>query len=101
MKEQIAIQNVLRKKFADIQRVNPRYSLRAYSGKVGVHVGALTYIMNGKRNVSRNLAERITQRLLLDPQERSEVLRLFPDKAKYRKSGDEPDDADSRYLQLS
>ncbi len=103
MKEQIAVQNILRKKFADIQRANPRYSLRAYSTKVGVHVGALTYIMNGKRNVSRNLAERIAQRLMLDPQERSEILRLFPEKKKYRKSEDpsETPETESLYLQLS
>lgn len=87
MKEQIAIQNLLRTKLGEIQRTNPAYSLRAYSKKVGVHVGALSSILNGKRNVSRDLAERISIRLLLDPQERSELLGLFPEKRPYRKPG--------------
>ena len=34
--------------------------------------------MNGKRNVSRDLAERVVNRLMLDPQDRTEVLELFP-----------------------
>ena len=80
MKEQLAIQNLLRKGLADAQAANPRYSLRAFSSKVGVHVGAISSILNGKRNVSRKLAERIVTRLMLDPQERAEVLGLFPAK---------------------
>ncbi len=101
MKEQIAIQNLLQKKFAEIQHSNPRYSLRAYAAKVGVHVGALTYIMNGKRNVSRKLAGRIALRLLLDPQQRSELLGLFPEKTKYRKAANSHEQLEPRYLELS
>lgn len=101
MKEQIAIQNLLQKKLAEIQHSNPRYSLRAYAAKVGVHVGALTYIMNGKRNVSRKLAERIALRLLLDPQQRSELLDLFPEKTKYRKASNSQEPAQPRYLELN
>lgn len=103
MKDQIAVQNILREKFGEIQRQNPRYSLRAFAKKVGVHVGALTYIMNGKRNVSRDLAERITRRLLLDPQQRSEILGLFPEKRKNRKPGlaAQGEVLESRYLELS
>jgi len=102
MKDQIAVQNLLREKLGEIQRQNPRYSLRSFAKKVGVHVGALTYIMNGKRNVSRDLAERITRRLLLDPQSRSEVLSLFPEKRKNRKPGlTLGETLEPRYLALS
>ena len=102
MKEQMAIQNLLREKFAEIQRANSRYSLRSYAKKVGVHVGALTYIMNGKRNVSRELAERMMRRLLLDPQTRSEILVLFPAKKKYMKSDTRADEKlEPRYLALT
>ena len=90
MKEQVAVQRLLREKFSEIQRGNPRYSLRAYARTVDVHVGALTYIINGKRNVSRSLAERIAQRLLLDPQERSELLTFFPRKPGAQKPGAPP-----------
>lgn len=101
MKEQLAIQNLLRERFAEIQRGNPSYSLRAYARKVGVHVGALTYIINGKRNVSKTLAERIARKLLLDPQQRAELLSLFPEKTKYRKFADPVDTNEPRYLELS
>lgn len=101
MQEQVAVQNLLREKLAEIQRGNPDYSLRAYARKVGVHPGALTYIINGKRNVSRKLAERITRRLLLDPQQRSEILSLFPEKIRYRKQSDPRATLEPRYLELS
>ncbi len=101
MKEQMAVQNLLRSKLSEIQKQNPQYSLRAYAKKVGVHVGALSYILNGKRNVSRDLAERITRRLLLDPQERSEVLNLFPEKKKIAATQSEMQAYEPRYLELS
>lgn len=101
MNEQIAIQNLLRQKLAEIQRSNPSYSLRAYARKVGVHVGALSHILNGKRNVSRELAERISKRLMLDPQQRSEVLGLFPEKRKYKKPGASGEVLSPRYLEFN
>lgn len=101
MKEQIAIQNLLRGKLMELQSKNSSYSLRAFASKVDVHVGALSSIMNGKRNVSRELAERIAHGLMLDPQERMEILDLFPVKLK-RTSGtvDELGKVNSRYVEL-
>ena len=107
VKGQVAIQNLLRVRLAEIQKTNPRYSLRSYAKKVGVHVGALSHIFNGKRNVSRELAERITRRLCLDPQERSEILGLFPARRRNRKPGTDlgsPEQGEvlqPRYLELS
>lgn len=107
MKAQMAIQNLLREKLVEIQRTQPRYSLRAFAGKVGVHVGALTYIINGKRNISRKLAERITRKLLLDPQQRSEILGLFPEPSPKRvlahlsRTPLPPEAFEPRFLQLS
>ncbi len=83
MEEQLAIQNLLRSNLLLAQRKNPKYSLRSYSKKIGIHVGALSYIINGKRNVSKTLAEKITRKLLIDPQKRNEILSLFPEKRKY------------------
>ncbi len=100
MKEQIMIQNIIRHKLTEAKAQNPSYSMRAYASKLGVHVGALSHILNGKRNVSKKLAERITRRLLLDPQERSEILSLFPEKRKYQKEEDRVD-ITPRYLELS
>lgn len=94
------VQNLLRSKLTEIQATNSQYSLRAYSKKVGVHVGALSSIMNGKRNVSRELAERIVEKLLLDPQERSEILMHFPEKRRYQKS-DLPQVFEPKYLEFN
>jgi uncharacterized protein (TIGR02147 family) len=99
MKEQIAIQNLLRTHLVELQSKNPSYSLRSYAGKVGVHVGALSSIINGKRNVSRELAERIARKLLIDPQIRTELLSLFPEKKKKKMSEDQ-DQMGSRYLEI-
>lgn len=77
MNEQLAVQTLLQRKFAELQSANPRYSLRSFSRKVGMNPGALSGILNGKRNVSAKLAERIAERLLLDPQERSELFGQF------------------------
>lgn len=77
MNEQVVFQKLLQKKFAEIQSLNPAYSLRAFSRKVGLNPGALSGILNGKRNVSTKLVERIAERLLLDPQERSELFSHF------------------------
>lgn len=77
MKEQRIVQQLLQRKLAELQSANPRYSLRAFSRRVGLNPGALSGILNGKRNVSAKLVERIAGRLLLDPQERSELFSHF------------------------
>lgn len=103
MEAQLVVQNLLREELVRIQATNPRYSLRAYATKVGVHVGALSSILNGKRNVSRSLAERIAHRLMLDPQRRAEVLSVFPapKASRPRRATDGEGKLDSRYLELS
>lgn len=98
MKEQIAIQNLLRSNLLELQSKNSSYSLRSFASKVGVHVGALSSIMNGKRNVSRDLAERIARRLLVDPQTRTELIEMFPQK-KFRKEQTN-ERTSPRYLEL-
>lgn len=100
MKEQIAIQNLLRESLIQQQAKNPRYSLRSFAQKVDVHVGALSSILNGKRRVSKELAERIARRLLLDPQKRCELLDLFPEKKKRTSSASAEAKVNPRYLEL-
>lgn len=99
MKEQIAIQNLLRSGLLEIQSKNYRYSLRSYADKVGVHVGTLSAVLNGKRNVSRGLAEKIARKLLIDPQQRTELLDLFPQKIRTANSN-ESQLSKTRYLEL-
>jgi uncharacterized protein (TIGR02147 family) len=97
MEAQSAIQNLLRTRLAQAQATNPSYSLRAYAQKLGVHVGALTYIINGKRNVSRKLAERFATQLSLDPQARAELLAHFPERRRRNETSAPP----QRYFELS
>jgi uncharacterized protein (TIGR02147 family) len=99
MKEQLAIQRILRERYEGLRLKNPSYSVRAFSKKVGISPATLSLIFNGKRKISRKLAYSISQKLLLDPQERSELLSFFPVKAKHRIPG--TDDIDASYLQLS
>lgn len=93
MKSQITLQNMLKERLQEAQKINPRYSLRAFSKKVGIHFATLSAIMNGRRVVSKKIAESIADRLGLNPQERSELLSLFPEpksKLKNLFEGEEP-----------
>ena len=105
VKDQIAVQRILQKALIESQAKNPLYSMRAFASKVGLNVGTLSSVLSGKRRVSKKLAERISDALLLDPQERSELLSSFPEKRPYEKnlvsSPTAPKDADATYLELS
>ena len=79
MQAQMAIQKLLTERLSAAQAKNPGFSIRAFSTRVGIHFAALSSILAGKRNVSRKLAARIADRLYLDPQERAELLALFPE----------------------
>jgi uncharacterized protein (TIGR02147 family) len=110
MKAQNAIQKLLRDKFDEARNKNSRFSLRAFSARTGVSPGALSEILEGERRVSVELARRITERLYLDPQDRSELLKLFPDKRPYKKRKNSDvtenlqltkDQVDPNYLKLT
>ncbi len=77
MQEQVSFQKMLQTKFTECQTKNPQFSLRAFSNRLGVSAGAVSQILNGKRFISRKVAQKICDKLLLDPQEKSEVLNLF------------------------
>jgi uncharacterized protein (TIGR02147 family) len=96
MKEQMAVQKLLHAKYEEQRHKNPAYSRRAFAKKLGLSAGAISELFNGRRQVSRDLARKLADRLLLDPQERSELFRLFPEKRKPR-----ADEVASNYLQLS
>jgi len=80
MNEQLALQNLLRAKFSESRAKNPGFSVRAFARKLGVQAGATNELLKGERRASRKLAERIARNLLLDPTERHELLRHFPEK---------------------
>ena len=104
MKEQIALQKILVTKYEGLRSKNPHYSRRAFSKKLGLSAGAISELFNGQRKVSAKLAERISQRLALDPQERAELFELFPKKIrrpKHKPMDSTRDSMDPNYLQLS
>lgn len=100
MDEQLAIQKLLRSHLLIAQNKNSKYSLRSFSRKMGIHAGALSGIMNGKRNVSKEMAEKITRKLLIDPQERVAILGLFPETRKYRTTDEMKRDEENKYLEI-
>jgi uncharacterized protein (TIGR02147 family) len=74
---QIAIQNLLNKAFEEQQQRNARFSQRAFAKKLEISQGSLSEILDGKRSVSYELAEKIISKLKLDPQEQLDVLKYF------------------------
>jgi uncharacterized protein (TIGR02147 family) len=100
MEEQLAIQKLLRTNLISAQSKNFRFSLRSYSRLLGLNPGALSGIMNGRRNVSRDMAEKITRKLMVDPQERADLLKLFPEKRKYRNTEELKNSEVDKYLEI-
>ncbi|MFZ4715239.1 MAG: TIGR02147 family protein [Bacteriovoracaceae bacterium] len=84
MNEQQTLQTVLRKKFLDLQAKNKNFSMRALAKRLDMQPSATNEILKGERKVSRKLAEKISERLKLDPTERNELLKDFPEKMRRR-----------------
>lgn len=96
---QIAVQEVLQKKFHELRQKNPSYSLRAFAKKTELSSGALSQILNGKRRVSFKIAQRLATRLAIDPQERAHLLNHFPQR--HAPKSPRQKIASHQYLQLS
>jgi uncharacterized protein (TIGR02147 family) len=77
---QMAMQKKLNEALIESQLRNPAFSLRAFSRKLSISPSALSEILNGKRRVSKKLAERLVRNLCLSPKEGQGLLDLFGDK---------------------
>jgi uncharacterized protein (TIGR02147 family) len=82
MNEQIRVQQLLMRKFQEAKSKNPSFSVRALAQRLEMQPGATNEILKGERRVSRTIAEKIADRLNLDPSERSDLLKDFPLKLK-------------------
>jgi uncharacterized protein (TIGR02147 family) len=82
MKDQLAVQKLLRRKLAELQSRNNAYSVRAFANRLGIQPAATNEILKGERRVSRKMAERFAAKLHLDPSERVELLTHFPERAR-------------------
>lgn len=80
MFEQKEIQNLLNEKLTEARLRNSSYSIRALAQKLGISASALSEILNGKRRISKKLAQRFAERLCLSPEENKRILGLFPSK---------------------
>lgn len=91
---QLLFQRRLNEEFSKVRISNPRFSLRAFSLKVGLSPAALSEILKGKRSVSKNLAQRTLSHL---PQlkDANDILNLLEAESKM------PDSAPRKALSLT
>src|SRR3954470_2795889 len=86
MHGQLALQRKLNESLTSARLRNRAYSLRAFARKLEISPAALSEILNGKRNVSKRLAERLVNNLVLPPIEGKAILDLFPEPGEGRRS---------------
>ncbi|MBS1959573.1 MAG: TIGR02147 family protein [Bdellovibrionales bacterium] len=73
--------NFLRSKLVEKQTKNPGYSLRAFARQLGVEAGFLSYVLNGKRDISERMVSQFSEKLQLDEEE-SQIFELLVRKEK-------------------
>ncbi|MBL7544259.1 MAG: TIGR02147 family protein [Bdellovibrionaceae bacterium] len=61
----------MKNKFEEIKRMNSSFSIRSFAIRSGISSGSMTEILNGRRPLTRNMAEKIATNLNLNPTERS------------------------------
>lgn len=84
MNGQLAIQKTLNETLVQCRLRNPSFSLRALARKLDLSPAAVSEIINGKRPVTRRVAQKVVSRLGLDPQKSAQLLSLFPEGPKKR-----------------
>jgi uncharacterized protein (TIGR02147 family) len=96
MTEQMAFQAKLRSQLLEAQQKNSAFSLRAFASKLQMSPSALSEILNGKRRVSQQLAEKTLILMGTEPSELAKILRLF----EKRDLSISEDKANGSYLEL-
>ena len=71
-----SVQLILSEKFLDLKNKNQQLSHRYFAKKIGLSSGALSEILQGKRKISLKLAQKIADRLCLNPKEKAHFLGL-------------------------
>ena len=99
--EQIKVQQLLQRKFLDIKAKNPSFSVRALSKYLEMQPSATNEILKGQRRVSRKIAEKIADKLSLDPSERTDLLKDFPEKLKRNTTSRRTREEDLKALKLT
>jgi len=65
---------ILRNELAIRIEKNSRYSMRAFSKLLGINIGSLSGLLNGKRSLTPKMADLLCNKLGLSPDVKSEVL---------------------------
>lgn len=63
--------NKIKEDLSQRQRINPNYSLRAYSGFLGLHSSTLSQVLNGKRALPLKNAKQVADKLNLGPKDKT------------------------------
>lgn len=77
MHEQLRIQKILTEHYLEARKKNPAYSLRSFAKRLSISSSTLSEVFNGKRQVSKKLAEKLLLALNVPQQEMIETLSLF------------------------
>ena len=95
------IQNLLNRKLIEYKSVNSSFSMRALAKKIGLQPSATNEILKGQRRISRKIAQKIAEKLMLDPSERAELLKDFPLKLKRNTQVIKRKDIDMEVIKLN
>ncbi|MCR9203664.1 MAG: TIGR02147 family protein [Halobacteriovoraceae bacterium] len=76
------IQRILIREFGNAQARNPSFSQRAFAKRLGLSSGATSNLLNGKRKISKKMAQQLVERLSLDPVEKEDLLESLSKKEK-------------------
>jgi len=71
---QIKLLSLLHEELTRIRTRNPRYSIRAFSKKLGLPVSTLSGVLNRKLPITRKTAEKILQCFAVDPKTTTQLL---------------------------
>jgi uncharacterized protein (TIGR02147 family) len=71
------VKELILSKYQERRLRNAHYSLRAFAELLGISSGALTGIVQGKRKISKNMAERLAITLRLSQDEKEKFLSPF------------------------
>lgn len=74
MDVQLQIRKLMQEDLVNAQSRNPGYSLRAFSRRIGLYSSTVSEILNGRRQITRKMAERILRGLGTAPDQASQLL---------------------------
>jgi uncharacterized protein (TIGR02147 family) len=97
---QLEVRKLISSEMERARALNPNFSLRALSKKLGLQPSALSEILSGKRLITRRMAARVLERLCVDPASGARILGGLANRVSNRSTQTEHVDH-KEYLQLN